>query len=585
MCEVSDNVAAHDSKYYQEIEEVYDDLLRTVGQYDQEVEQQQHQQQQNRPHSSGQQQQVFADKSAYRSASAGLECKLNQETPASSAAPTMIFGNSLNMMTNINQPTLNNVNDNNNNIPHDLNNQHIVQDTNFISCDSIIKDPSGQSASNTCAAVSTSASNFTTNHNHDHSQQQQQQLNFNQSMSTTTRPRVISFGSATNYRYGAGNNPAAAAAAAVAAASATTSMNCNQQQRYFTDQATWANSNHIIQNQHYLNEPTHRQKSCSDPALHVLPPDSQYINSVSGNQFSHQVDPSGVANKVPGIKICTIEDDLENSQQASGSREFAGRVPDSTMNDYQPASRECSLPDISNLQFETSSDQDFPMNPTCSSPSKNNHRILTSDNFQDSCQALDGSWASYGCCPTIRHQPHDFNLCQPAAIGRIFSHSDCGLTSSHLNGGGLTICGSGDNIVRSRSHNNIDNLAKQAMFQQQQAIGSSSSNLNSPQSDVNSPGSSTNEHCDPGLMYQLANPPGCYATEETSTLVGVDGSQYLSHDNSASFNFENFRHYNQNPSHQLSTLTTTTTTTSTSTSSSKLPHNHHGHNQHTFSQK
>lgn len=548
--------------YCDELEEVYENLMKSVGQYEHEI------QIESPPLANDH----IDDKFAFRSASAGLECK--SASNISSAA-----------LNSFDQRPVTSDYQNNDNNNIDLNNQQI---NNFIPCEQLSKSNfSGHNITNLYTALPSYSP-------------QQDNNNIDQLNNTSYRARVISFGSATNYKY--------------LCAGANTATGSNHQPARYLNQPNWPVCS---QNQDYLYEPTcdkSRQKSCSDPALHVLPPtQTSSANTIQTDQLN-QFESANVGSELPGIKICAIEDESALPRITTEGAVVA---------DNDQSSRNSSLPDISNLQFGNNSPEKQTQ-PTQMQQNDGSHSLgrassnqtitNTSEAFHDSCQALDGSWISYGCLAIDNMDPRfettsvespgqqqlcwsgDMNLYSTQhepKVNNLLSNSDCGLTTSsyHHPHDSLVICTSSElynNIIRSRSHSNIDYLAKQNKINQTNANGNgyflsqhqshqeyeqlsqldpsnnsqcglqpgqtglnnrrivdikahelsisplgSSSNLNSPQSDLNSPGSSTAEYCEAPLVYPNTISQSCcqsdIVTGCANTTLMAEAGNYMTH--------------------------------------------------------
>lgn len=245
------------------------------------------------------------------------------------------------------------------------------------------------------------------------------------------------------------------------------------------------------------------QKLC-DPTLAIN--DHCAVGTITTNAHNQISQQSNTHGEVPGIKICTIEDDSVYASrmpvQANGSN------ISSCTNDQ--SSRDSSLPDISNLQFGTNSLATSPEKHVVMSDSQlrqwpddgsKSLERLNSEMFHpfgDSCQAIDGSWtSSHAGCQRVdnidmdiqaesntslsssAHQQQVSNQFTPQRtfdwpqhvnhlhhVQKInnISNSECGISYSGQQDSSYNsmICTAADfnNIMRSRSHSNIDYLAR-----------------------------------------------------------------------------------------------------------------------------
>lgn len=393
-------------------------------------------------------------------------------------------------------------------------------------------------------------------------------------------------------------------------------------QGYFIDKIS---SSELSDSSHELHA------AARDQPNHTLTRDSNldcgqsHVSTTSQIGSQHQYglcDTTNARGELPGIKICAIEDSDQSCMRVILNDENnRGDAINGNERDDQ-SSHDRSLPDISNLQFGNNSARTSPERhvyhqkdwPTQSNSYCSMNQI-TSTNIastvaatRESCQALDGGWTAYGCqggleinmeaqnsdqttsmsdqhrleqrnsyC-WLNSSAHQQPLHQALKTNNILSNSDCGFTTSsctHHQQGNLIICTSSDlcnNIFRSRSHSNIDYLAKQneakrnhsyandfQQFEQHhtsqyclqndqpvmnvrrvaelKAQGtstsplSSSSNLNSPQSEINSPGSSTTEQCESGVIFSSPTPHQDYyplgTTPIGSNAIVVDESRII----------------------------------------------------------
>ena len=260
-----------------------------------------------------------------------------------------------------------------------------------------------------------------------------------------SRPRVVSFGSASTSVHRA-------------------QLSISEAQRSLAEPCQ-INSAHDCHQANYLREPAgerSRQKSCSDPALHVSPnqraeepmvtncnselkiaaPFSNLIpnsNQVAqncplmccSNSIPTMLGPS-ITNReqqqqqkhknVPGIKICAI-DDVTSAGLLNEPKRQNSSAPN------EASSRDSSLPDIANLQFaskplnQTTPDgnkttisdcnlEHWPQNEEDNSRSLDHLEIERFKRFADSCQAIDGSWSSSfnGACPRTNDAELDLLL-------------------------------------------------------------------------------------------------------------------------------------------------------------------------------
>lgn len=707
-----ENYQAVHADSLEEIEKVYENLMKSVGQYDDEG------QENNLYQRAGQYNGDTAVKSTfYHQASPDSVGQPPNNAPINTTAASTTFIPSLSSTTTF-YPQQPNDNDPTIGAPRTdlINNGNLqqrgsIRDPIVIPCESSKNDFSGQHHQlDICVSASCEPPR----------QQQQQHSNYNrgpnmQTIPSSCRARVVSFGSATRQKY-----PCA------------TSDLLNQQENCHSNRQQTSRTDHLNYHTQYLKEPSgdrSRQKSCSDPQLHISPNQHMIVNPMaqcsSENRLAnhhnqnnitfdsnelpqstmdccdtnhHQVrsqqHPSEAAYKLayadpnlmpeyvgggggagdqlvqktndannsggrrtqtnligelgfcqgqpieshqehfygmcdttssrgqqlPGIKICTIEDD-PTGRMMSNVLERSSRNSNHS-NNSTPPSRDGSLPDISNLKFGNNSTnasperrvvvqkQQQPPPPThwprenmSSSPISGTNTDLTNTSaaLDEFCQLPDVGWSSsYGDSganqvemdvqvdsssqviqqqyiqsqpssdqmnnrvqddhgrgrwqPSNRgisvvaqqeqqqlpHQPFAHPL--PPKVNNTLSNSDCGFHTSpfHQQQGSLMICTSSDfynNIIRSRSHNNISSInhpkrgqhypcnALQQIEQHHtsqyclptdqcqpimsvrridelKACGSStspldsSSNLNSPQSEMNSPGSSTTEQCE-----------------------------------------------------------------------------------------
>ena len=670
------------------IEEVYKNLMSSVGQYDEEQEQRRlaetlYTNSNNSNHNSynNNNNNVAYAKAAYRPASAGMDS-----------------GHRTQLVT-----TTSSIN------PIAPQHQHYQQQASAFAASSRSSNLDGRQPIDFIPCEQISKDNFS-GHLRPTYGENPTQTHQQMTGAAACRARVISFGSATNYKYLCTNNSSG-------------QPRCSSNSSQFDWQA-----NSTGDTEHYLKEPTcdrSRLKSCSDPALHISPtgslgtvgassnrmdfveqqmvqqpqpereedvqmsigqpesellacdeyPDKEVVLDqmlpcepveasqlpapaaaivhsksaqnfdqiaqsrlqLEGSQSGHsnmayrpevaQFNSNSLSNlggPLPGIKICAIED----GQPKGGPKPL---VVGAGANN-EPSSRDSSLPDISNLRFGSNSgtatpdgQPDFYLKDLYAEDPATQGSLRSFDN---SCQALDGSWASGReenledidmggqldsstpsvavAQPTTSLQSAGFGWqasaagagCQLPAqganqrVGGNLSASECGLTANrhhhnHQAQGALLIGGPlsdpyNNNIMRSKSHSNIDYLAKHSRGQRQANAGSglnqngrpaeptsfdsplgqhfssqfgiqtagpagwspvtirrisdlrahhqgsstsphdSSSNLNSPQSEQNSPGSSstTEQYCDNFIMLPGGLNPAPDRTQGVSVYTG-----------------------------------------------------------------
>lgn len=220
------------------------------------------------------------------------------------------------------------------------------------------------------------------------------------------------------------------------------------------------------------------QKSSSEPELHVLNSSSEqsalplpvqpepfnHVTSIGDeDQEEGRVElQQHLASNVPGIKICTIEDeDLIANEQHSMNAE------------------PMTLPDLSSLQFNSLENTPLSLSNTSLNSNDSVHHIQipsaqTNYGRRESNEALklcSSSYSETGHCYWDANQPS--NLAAPQL--KLISNSDCGLTVDYNqqpqqqppHQPPLTVPYNGhqSGIIRSRSHNSIDNLIKQQQHQ------------------------------------------------------------------------------------------------------------------------